>query len=833
MPNLYDGKSLLPERMSLFTALMYCILEYLIKEGKFYEFSKMLGKGLPELENFQEGERKLQAVITELKTELSKKVGNEEEIMLTWVNQCRTADNDMFHTAQLLSDIFYEILKNYRSIIKETKKKIWNEKTPKEFIEDAGKNKTITDEYIDCDTNSRINVNVDTILCYTLSTLLRAPVRFINIAAATFNDDIETTISSSEAIFFDDKFDSSWLRGRDRSYTLIYESNQWMVCYKTFPYLVRQVTMQEMVLPLICRVCDKEIYSLDIKNKERLFIPERCKYRHKYHLKCLRNRLKELHGDVVKVFMKSSEDYGLPQIICFQCGYKLTHQDIKVLFYKEYEEAFKEQIIEEFDEDFLLYESQQKIVKDKRGKLFYSKLLLSNYSPYIRDSFDNFAVRKHPKAKNGEKYDKEQINKILKTNTNISLQRYCTQCGEFLNDNSDKMPLSCGHHICHNCGKEWITFSIGNYKYFVDYIDMNIDWPITKCLHCNKIVDIGGVQIHKDHYISFPMFVRRCFIEKDLSCIECNSKDDNNYGTTFRVLRDGLKKGDINDDDKEVSSPLLSYSKIPSEDLPYENLPSDIIDILNIWLKHYYAQIKKIGSSESILIGYKKMFEEVKKKVNELLNGPQSIKDRLNEIKKDFENLAIPQDNLNTSIKGFIENECKKLFCYDTFVDCRVYCDMYRSKINFKTFYYLCLNGATLDQIKNIGSNIMPLLSVTGPFGRGFYISKDASVIHQMSKQIDGYYYIAQVYLATKMKPKKDETIHNLINPYRTCGYSQIPEEEKKGKGKDESKRYHGVSMEEMIKVNIDEKEIMVVFEPCSIVPFQLIQYSIDFSKMA
>jgi len=825
MSSLYDDKTLLPERKSLFTALMYCILEHLIKEGRFYEFSKMLGKEHSEFGNDPEEEKKFQAIITDLKNRLAENVGNEEEIMLGWVNELRSTDNDPFHPADMLSNIFYGILNKYRKILKKTKDKIWNDKIPIDFIKNADEKNNITDEYIDYKINSRTDINTDKVLCYTFSTLLRAPVCFINIGAASASrDDVKTAISSSEAIFLDDNFGNSWLRGKDRSYTLIYESNQWLVCYKAFPYFLRQVTVQEMTLPLMCRLCNKEICSLEVKDEKRLFIPEECKYRHRYHLECLRKRLIDLHDDVVKVFMESSEDYGLPQIVCFQCGYKLTHQDIKILFYEEYEKAFKEQITKEFVEDFLLYESEQRILDDKRGKLFYSKLLLSNYSPYIRDCFDNFAARKHPKGKNHEKYEKEQINKILKTNTKIYLQRYCAQCGEFLGDDSDKMSLSCGHYICHSCGKEWINFSVINSEYLVDYINKNIDWPITKCLHCNKVVDIGGVQVHKNHYISFPMFVRRCFIEKDLSCIECNSKDDNNYGTTFRVLRNGLEKANVDTASKEVECPLLSYSKIPSE-----NLSSDMIDILNIWLKHYYAKIKKMGQSDLILIGYKKMLEKAKKVVNE----PQLIKNKLKEIKRDFEKLSIIEHDLSKYIKGFIENECKRLFCYDTFVDCKIYCDVHGSKLDSSTFYYLCLNGATLNQIKNIGFNIMPLLSVTGPFGRGFYVSKDANVIHQMSKQIDDYYYIAQVYLAPKMKPKENKSICNLINPYRTCGYSQIPEEEKKGKGKDVSKRYHGVSMDEMFIVNIDKKEIMVIFEPYSIVPFQLIQYSIDFTKMA
>eukprot|EP00826_Nyctotherus_ovalis_P019124 TRINITY_DN15844_c0_g1_i1.p1 TRINITY_DN15844_c0_g1~~TRINITY_DN15844_c0_g1_i1.p1 ORF type:complete len:391 (+),score=98.20 TRINITY_DN15844_c0_g1_i1:266-1438(+) len=388
------------------------------------------------------------------------------------------------------------------------------------------------------------------------------------------------------------------------------------------------------------------------------------------------------------------------------------------------------------------------------------------------------------------------------------------------------MALACGHYLCHECGKEWINFSVGNSEFFADYANKNVTWPVAKCLHCKQVVDIAGIQIHKDHYISFPMFIKRCFLETNTACIEGDSEDEANYGPVLKIFRDGLRRAEITEDDKKIVCPLLSYCELEPEIFPPNEEGKESVKLANIWLQHYYAQIRKKDSLGWVLIGYKRLFEKVKKVVSNM----KGIKDKLKKIEGTFDNLITADHSLGKEITGFVENECKKLYCYDTFVNCKIHCEIHRCNFSFDECYYLCLNGATLSQIKGIGSDITPLLSVTGPFGRGFYVSKDANLIHQMSRPIDDHYYMAQVCLATKMKDTKGEPVQDIVNPYRTCSYSQIPVNSKEEK-KAAAKRYCGKSVGEMIKVSIDGKDITVIFEPYLIVPMQLIKYSIDFTK--
>lgn len=824
----YTGESLLPERMSLFAALMYRVLEFLVKENRFYEFSKTLEKGLTEYEETKEesrGENKgelFEAVVNELKGSLGRGVGNEEEKLLEWVNTSKVIREEMVQYSLLLSDIFYGILIKYRKVLKKTKEKIWDEKTVPDFIKSLDLKDSDLDSYIDKKVKSRIDVNADKILCYTLSTLLNAPVTIINIAATTTYGALATAMSSSKAVYLGDSFGEKWLRGKDRSYTLVFESNRWMLCYKDSPFFASRVLLREMVLPLMCRVCGKEVCCL-----ENLFIPEACGYRHKYHSKCLKMKLNELHGkDIALAFINSDEDHGLEKIVCYQCGYKLTNGDMKTIFYDEYKKAFVEQITCEFSKEFPLYEKAQIVDKESTEKLFYSKLLLSNHSPYTRGCFESFTVRKHPKAKNNEAYSQEKLNKILNTSTKVYLQRYCGQCGEFLGAEGDRMALACGHYLCHGCGKEWISFSVGNSQFFADYMNKEVTWPVAKCLHCKQVVDIAGIQIHKDHYVSFPMFVKRCFLDANIACIEGDSQDEANYGPVLKILRDGLRKAEIVEEEKKTVCPLLKYCMLESKIVPSNEKGEENVRLANIWLQHYYAQIRKKDSLGWVLIGYKRLFEDAEK----VVNGMKGIKDKFKEIEGTFDKLMAVDHTLGREITGFVESECRKLYCYDTYVHCKIHCEIHRCNFSFDECYYLCLNGATLPQVKAIGSDVTPLLSVAGPFGRGFYVSKDANLIHQMSRPIDDYYYIAQVCLATKMKDAKGEPVQNVINPHRTCGYSQVSTDSKEKK-KAPSSRYSGKSIGDMIKVSIDGKEIMVIFEPYLIVPMQLIKYSIDFTK--
>ena len=278
---------------------------------------------------------------------------------------------------KVICEVFYGILQKYRKKLAETKEKIWEGMSPSDFMGDKN-GKPINNNDIDNKIIYRSDDKATKVLCYTLSTLLRAKVTLINFdikkkmdndnkgendnkkeenknenikkdgknqsieESKQVNENLWTSsaITSDPIILKNDGYEKSWLRGRNRSYTFVFESSKWRICYEDYPLPLKTISMNEMLLPLMCRVCNKEIIHLELYNADRLFIPETCRYKHKYHLNCLKKKLNEIHkGDVINEFVKTNENYGHQNIVCYQCGYPLTNKDIKSLFREEYKRS--------------------------------------------------------------------------------------------------------------------------------------------------------------------------------------------------------------------------------------------------------------------------------------------------------------------------------------------------------------------------------------------------------------------------------------------------------------------------------------------------------------
>lgn len=654
------------------------------------------------------------------------------------------------------------------------------------------------------------------------------------------------------------KFDTKkLLHGPKRSYSLFFEVTAWRVLYEQNPENIPLVTINELVFPMICRCCNEEIKTLKEDDDKRLFISENCKYHHQYHFSCIRQEfLSKMakNKNLLRELTLGLEDCKKVQAICPKCGLQLTLKDLKKLFKKELETIYQKIIEDEYGgSEFVL--SKDCKAKPREDKKIHALNFLSKVTPFKRKDKPNskiFEMALCQRCNQGKShsYEKERLSLLFGGQFSNHYMNYCAQCGKLLLLSSDRIRLSCRHNVCQSCGSEWIKFfdkSSALFKRFARDNPLDIlNWPISSCYHCGKYADVLSIQVHDDHYMSLAHVLRKFFLkseelkkikektkheekkipeekknfEESHECIEqgCKLKKEDCFGHIFSDIIKNLKDGKCDQWLKKMEEVKVDLEKCPE---------------INKWLQHRYAFL-----NGNTLVGYKGIFEETKNDITVNLDKTINFLKNLETLSNNFvvsEDVCTPlyQNITGINLQPIEEVPESTKSCFQ---DAKIYGEMYGYKINTSEIYFMSLRGMAItkenkENIKNIGKHLDDLLTVSGPFGRGIYLSKNPNTIHSMTQNNEGIYYMAVVYIAES--DKHDEVEVNPIDYKRVAADVHMKSIYKDEDNVDKEFGYKGIMKGNMIKVFLESKhEMLVVFEPALVIPLYTVSYFIDFTKL-
>lgn len=893
-----------PFQISLYAGIMFKVIEYIILENKFGEFVEYISK---KFENDLLGENKgklyaeTKANFDFLVGKFKRAISMLEELMkpdgdmqdfgrnfqewfgTRFTYKKQNGDTEECLTSTVLYEVFFTILTNFRkSNSDKLDKSIMHDGKPrKEYMQ------TITIRDIDYSADS--DITRDKVLTFDLANLLGAPVTIIKPEYCILNSKLTSVIVSSKPL--NEFLTDSWLQGKNRSFVFIFETSQWFMCYEKMPFSKPYLRLNEMIVPMKCHYCMKNITTCESDNEDRLFIPENCIYRHKYHLKCFTKLLDayqdNLYSDkthAVNSYFDRIKNFYKPQFACFGCGWKITMKDMKALYPRKFITEIQVQINTESRDD-----KEYKICgNETQGKM---KVLL-NIKEYLRKT-SPFAKSVAGGLKAAEctrctgkphQFSLPLIKKIIGEDTKSSFYLlYCSHCGVLLNE--DKLLLTCGHNICHTCGYEWIIFTAGKSKgeLYKEKNSIHVIWPFIECAFCKDRFDICGIQVHGNHYMSIQHILREYFINgnKLEKCVEkdCTSTKSMLFGKILRPVIEGLEvstktngepfikfEGNMTEikvkapeEEKKEPPPPLEEKKaaeINKEEviekikivnncslLDIRNLDSydtkkieENIDILQMWMSLLFCVLRVDKNNRWYLIGYR----------NSLNNATELLKDidknilqKVNKYRECFKKIKpVDAERIKKiKISGINNCEVRELWSYDHFIKASIFVNISGDYcIDSQDIFYLCLNGADLKEINRIGADISPLLKVIGPFGRGFYLSRDPVIIYQMSTLVSGKYYMAAVNFVEDRSEKNNFPVLNPLEPNRCSALFQYPISNNTEKYKNEQSKdlYNTTRIGNYLKIRIlgVPEPLMVCFDPSQIIVRALVSYEYDFTKM-
>jgi hypothetical protein len=437
------------------------------------------------------------------------------------------------------------------------------------------------------------------------------------------------------------------------------------------------------------------------------------------------------------------------------------------------------------------------------------------------------------------------VHDFFRSPSNLAYTRYCAQCGEMLERSTCKASLSCRHNLCALCAVHWINFCIYDDIYAKDFIGpdaQRLIWPTVSCLHCGQRVDITGLQLHDDHFISIPHAVRKfCFTQPPvLSCVQEGCTFNLKSAPFFDLLLKKLieRSVSLKENKPEVKSqfPQLGSNDLtqPIEDHPY----------LRLWLEARYCKLQKVDPSPKMaLVGWQNLLAITKE---ELTTKWPDTKRFLAQCEEDFKEIKMPSDvfsKLLKEVRGLMIRDVAHLghITKTSFMRASIFGHMYGYKVTDK-LYYMCMEGMPFAELKKAEPNLDLLLGKVGACGRGIYLSPDPAVIHAISTAEDHVYKMAAVLIAT---PETSSPVY--LNPYderRTAaehpkhlskGPVQPPEEAKGGAMQDSNpdvwRQKNCMKKGNIIYTANMSTNWIVTFEPSVIIPIAAISYSIDFSK--
>ena len=818
----------------IYGAIMYRLIEYIVEEGRFNEFLEAFFTRKDMFGDVKDkpSYRAMIDVMKELrKSMVLSSEGDVSQSLVSWANIVKGHTSIIVTLADFLRDLAVHVL---NTVIFEDKSLKWGIKPerPEAYLKHKriSRETLLQDPKVDLGPgeSAAIPQEIDAAMGYTLNYLLRSCVI---IGRSTYQpDDVAPDEKTSQAatkvdtIFCKfnqfsvaDTKENSFFRAPGRCFCLLYTPKAWNILYRSNPNKQQILLVSEMRLPLLCTICNKEITEFRPEGEHRLFISSECKYKHKFHFLCIRDALEKKCGKNIKKLILGLEDYKQIQPNCNGCGSCLCLNDLKTLFADYFAKEYIKSLEEEYKDIFKLNDACDFQGVNKKVKRSDVKTHLMMHTPFRRRGQKGATKLKMVKCdlcKNNDPHsiDLKKVVELFGSTSNIAFTRYCAQCGQITGEDQSIMRLSCRHICCDKCATAWMLFTDKNTEIFKDYVKEKIDsvtWPACPCFHCGTTKDLVSIQLHDNHYISLQRYLRKCFLNKEhlVTCVEkdCCAKVDNN-----RVLLALSAYIEINQVTKGVNRiTLLRSEKI----VP----PPKITDQMKAWLRQRYAIIEE-DKNDKYLIGYKNLFEAAKKELTTdfaatetlLKKFEDSFPSFMKEIDKPSIDLSLIKD------AEFRERRSLADLTRRCFLDTQIFGHLYRYSLE-SDLLFMSLEG--LADPTNFGNDLDSLCSVSGAFGRGFYLSKNPAAIHSLTRSKNDKFYMAVVCAA---QPNG----RGMRNVYAgDCRRVSAEETEEEREG------MNGKVCGDQLVVKQDGMEWLVVFDPAMIVPVSVISYVIDLSK--
>jgi hypothetical protein len=696
----------------------------------------------------------------------------------------------------------------------------------------------------------------------------------------------------------DDPHEPSLFYGPGRSYTLFYEPGLWRIMYDRLPIPKPIIEIQDLIQPVYCGLCRREVVSMDEKDSMRLFVSEGCPYRHKFHLDCIMKAIYRIpvpspsgqassnpNSNVLEALIKGREQRSGLQAICFVCGSRMTLRDIQTVLGKAYRDANNAHWKKDYQSPFWFSPSCERKetsrnVKDREkqsfadAKSFAMRTTLFERARGSAGASGGLGMRICERCPGvNHSYDRAAVTKLLETTTHLAYSKSCAECGAILLDRWDQTRLSCGHNLCIECGYNWLQFTDTNSIFFKASIGLTagaITFPVAFCSHCMKVVDLTGLPLHNDHYISFPHLLRKYFLRREpiQQCIHqnCQVHTTGLFGPRYSFLFEALRERAATVDSTDPSKVTVKCDGL----LRVKELPKyvGVTPLREMWLANRYAVIETTKDKQ-YLIGYKNLFEEAFNEVTDpkiadiqrLLEGfdktaeefcykkplnKQQLADSLKYV-KDSKDPTLGNGIPQVSSIESIDFPGHTKHCY---IDALIHGKMYGYTLEQDSYYYMSLAGLPTEELGSLGANLDALLSTVGPFGRGLYLSKNPNDIHEITAARDSRYYMAIVLLAQPRAPApapapapsrsagqtrdpaQGHKPHD-VNPidYTRVSADQIPAG-RPDPSYSKQEVYVGQKQGSILRVTIHQKHSwVVVFEPSLVVPLLVVSYRIDFTK--
>ncbi len=846
---------------TFFAAAAFRLLEYLIGDGRLVD----LYKSIPSADDLQTEEMrgeaaeyrgefwKAQSELVGLLRPDARAKDNPSSILARWANQA--PGSKKMPMIVLLGRFFNQWISYH------IKKEMPEVKFGSELLSDY-----MRDKYISQDTLQQVEEvsadkasgmaepeEIDRVIGCVLSHMFCAPV---TIVIGSVNGGKSKSAYKDRVFTFPEEpnkrspEDRSVLRLPGREYAIIMDHKACYILYERSPVTRPLLLISDMIHPMVCGVCKKVIDKFDSKSENRLFVSRSCKYKHKYHCDCLSNVLKKKCGDEIKKLISGLQDCTQPQSTCVGYGCALTIKDLKMLFPDYFKGEYLKLIDEIYSNDpFVLSAACTDKSKTKSG-IKADLMINSPFKRRTQKGEKSFAMAKCSECSSSNEHPcgKEQVVALLGGPHNNCYQHFCCLCGAVMRcERKPLLRLSCGHICCVICGLTWLSFSNVDDEKFRKYVGeekaKGVLWPVCSCYFCGGLFDLVSVLLHDSHYISLPQLLRRCFLngEKLEKCIEtgCDNpvvpqlKDllwKITYNRTKMELNSRVLKFEEIKDYKEVVKKVEEPKKLEEAvkaEKAEEMKEVKIIpkhELIDQWLRHRYAKLD-MNDDKIYLIGYNNSFAEAKEDVAKFEECVKKIQSFEDENGKFVERMSkkLTVSNSMKEIHGACDIKDTDLkSTKKRYIDARIFGEMYGYKLDEEILF---MNTEGMDHsAESFGVKPDEEMCVSGPFGRGIYLSAKPSDVHGSSRAKDTVFTMAAVCI---LRPEKYQARPVFpCDERRVAGDLQKPKFVPEKVGGDENATIKG----NMLEVTENDSKWTVVYDPTLVVPLRLISYTVELS---